>query len=184
MYNIKILNKAVSAIIELASNVSDDRRERSMIYHLLKFIRAAVRDFPENTDKSTVDILGAYAAKIKRSTDGGVVRFIALERHAEYEKSEIIPMPITNANEAILHLIRKNLQEKNSNNYATVHKIADLYLRRFFEYSDWLDARPYIENWDVKQALLCAFCSELGLHIGCLEKNMRNNCLEYDAVIV
>lgn len=184
MYNIKILNKAVSAIIELADNVSDDRQERSMIYHLLKFIRAAVRDFPENTDKSTVDILGAYAAKIKRSTDGGIVRFIALERHAEYEKSEVIPMPITNANEAILHLIRKNLQEKNSNNYAAVHKIADLYLRRFFEYSDWLDARPYIENWDVKQALLCAFSAEMGLHIGCLENNMRNNGLKYDDIIV
>ena len=184
MYNVKILNEAVSAIINLADNVSNDRRERSMVYHLLKFIRAAVRDFPENTDKSTVDILGTYAAKIKRSTDGGIARFIALERHAEYEKSEIIPMPITNANEAILHLIRKNLQEKNSDNYATVHKIADLYLRRFFEYSDWLDARPYIENWDVKQALLCAFSAEMGLHIGSLENAMRNNGLKYDDIIV
>ena len=64
MYNSKILNKAVSSIIELAENVSDDRMEHSMVYHLLKFIRAAVRDFPENTDKSMVDILGAYAAKI------------------------------------------------------------------------------------------------------------------------
>ncbi len=184
MYNIKILNKAVSAIIELADNVSDDRQERSMIYHLLKFIRAAVRDFSENNDKSMVDTLGAYAAKIKRSTDGGIARFIALEFHANYEKSAVIPMPITNANEAILHLIQKNPQEKNSANYAAVHKIADLYLRRFFEYSYWLDARPYIENWDVKQALLCAFSAEMGLHIGYLENAMRNNGLKYDDIIV
>ena len=184
MYNSKILNKAVSSIIELAENVSDDRMECSMVYHLLKFIRASVRDFPDNDDHITVDLLNAYAAKIKRSTYGGIARFIALERHAEYEKNEVIPMPITNANEAILYLIRKNLQEKNSENYATVHKISDLYLRRFFEYSDWLDARPYIENWDVKQALLCAFSAEIGLHIGSLEKAMRNNGLKYDDIIV
>ena len=69
MYNIKILNEAVSSIIDFADSVSDDRRERSMIYHLLKFIRAAARDLPQNTDKFTVDILGVYAAKSKRSTN-------------------------------------------------------------------------------------------------------------------
>ncbi len=94
----KFLKKACKSIIKLADNVSDDRQERSMIYHLLKFICAAVRDFSENTDKSTVYVLGVYAAKIKRSTDGGTARFIAIERHAEYETSEIIYMPITNAN--------------------------------------------------------------------------------------
>ena len=184
MYNVKILNEAVSSIIDLAENVSDDRRERSMVYHLLKFIRGAVRDFPENSDKTTVDILGAYAAKIKRSTDGGIARFIALERHAEYEKSEVIPMPITNANEAILYLIRKNLQEKNSENYASVHKIADLYLRKFFEYSDWLDAHPDVENCELKQIMLTAFCSELGLNIGWLEDAMKFEEIPYDDIIV
>ena len=184
MYNAKILNKAVSSIIDLAENVSGDRRERSMVYHLLKFIRGAVRDFPKNTDKSTVDILGAYATKIKRSTYGGIARFIALERHAEYEKSEIIPLPITNANEAVLYLIRKNLQEKNSENYAAVHKIADLYLRKFFEYSDRLDAHPDVENCELKQIMLTAFCSELGLHIGWLEDAMKFEEIPYDDIIV
>ena len=150
MYNSKILNEAVSAIIKIADSVSDDRRERSMVYHLLKFIRGSVRDFPENTDKSMVDILGAYAAKIKRSTDGKISKFVALELHANYEKSEIIPLPITNANEALLHLIQQNLREKNRDNYSTVHKIADLYLRKFFEYSDWLDVHPDVENCELK----------------------------------
>lgn len=183
MYDIKILNKAVSAIIKLADSVSDDRQERSMIYHLLKFIRAAVRDFTKNSEKSAVDILGAYAAKIKRFTDGEIPRFIALELHANYEKSEVIPMPITNANEALLHLIRQNLKEKNSDNYPAVYRIADLYLRRFFEYSDWLDVHPNIENRDLKQTLLIAFCAELRLHINWLENAMSNNCLEYDDII-
>ena len=184
MYNSKILNKAVSSIIELAENVSDDRMECSMVYHLLKFIRTAVRDFPENSDKSTVDILGAYAAKIKRSTDGEMVRFIALERHAEYEKSEIIPLPITNANEALLHLIQQNLRGRNRDNYSAVHKIADLYLRKFFEYSDRLDAHPDVENCELKQIMLTAFCSELGLHIGWLEDAMKFDKIPYDDIIV
>ena len=123
MYNAKILNRAVSSIIELAENVSDDRMEHSMVYHLLKFIRGTVRDFPQNTGKTTVDILGAYAAKIKRSTDGEISKFVALKLHANYEKGEVIPLPITNANEALLHLIQQNLRKKNRDNYSAIHKI-------------------------------------------------------------
>ena len=184
MYNIKILNEAVSSIIEIAENVSDDRQERSMVYHLLKFIRAAVRDFPDNDDHITVDLLNAYAAKIKHSTNGEISRFIALELHANYEKSEVIPLPITNANEALLHLIQQNLRKKNRDNYSAIHKIADLYLRRFFEYSDWLDAHPDVENCELKHIMLTAFCSELGLHIGWLEEAMRFEEIPYDDIIV
>ena len=184
MYNVKILNEAVSSIIAIADSVSDDRRERSMVYHLLKFIRAAVRDFPQNTNDNTADLLNSYAAKIKRSTNGEILRFIALELHANYEKGEVIPMPITNANEALLHLIQQNLREKNRDNYSAVHKIADLYLRRFFEYSDWLDAYPDVENCELKHIMLTAFCSELGLHIGWLEEAMKFEEIPYDDIIV
>lgn len=116
MYNIKILNEAVSSIIDLADSVSDDRRERSTVYHLLKFIRGAVRDFPENSDKSTVDILGAYAAKIKRFTDGKISRIAIVERHDGNKIGEIIPLPITNAHDAIIHVIRQNLRVRNREN--------------------------------------------------------------------
>ena len=184
MYNVKILNEAVSSIIAIADSVSDDCRERSMVYHLLKFIRTAVRNFPENSDKSTVDILGAYAAKIKRTTDGRISKFVALELHANYEKSEIIPLPITNANEALLHLIQQNLRDRNRENYSAVHKIADLYLRKFFEYSDWLDAHPDVENCELKHIMLTAFCYELGLHIGWLEDAMKFEGIPYDDIIV
>ena len=184
MYNIKILNEAVSSIIAIADSVSDERQERSMIYHLLKFIRGAVRDFPQNTDKSVVDILGAYATKLKRSTDERISKFVALELHVNYEKSEVIPLPITNANEALLHLIQQNLREKNSDNYSAVHKIADLYLRKFFEYSERLDVHPDVENCELKQIMLTAFCSELGLNIGWLEDAMKFEGIPYDDIIV
>ena len=184
MYNIKILNEAVSSIIAIADSVSDDRQERSMVYHLLKFIRASVRDFPDNDDHITVDLLNAYAAKIKRYTDGGIARFIALNLHANYEKGEVIPLPITNANEALLHLIQQNLRDRNRDNYSAVHKIADLYLRRFFEYSDRLDAHPDVENCELKHIMLTAFCSELGLNIGWLEEAMKFEEIPYDDIIV
>ena len=184
MYNIKILNEAVSSIIAIADSVSDDHQECSMVYHLLKFIRAAVRDFPPNTDKTTFDILGAYAAKIKRSANGEISKFIALNLHANYEKGEAVPLPITNANEALLHLIQQNLRKKNRDNYSTIHKIADLYLRKFFEYSDRLDAHPDVENCELKHIMLTAFCSELGLHIGWLEDAMKFEEIPYDDIIV
>ncbi|MDE7288289.1 MAG: hypothetical protein K2N71_02140 [Oscillospiraceae bacterium] len=184
MYNAKILNEAVSSIIAIADSVSDDHQECSMVYHLLKFIRAAVRDFPDNDDHTTVDLLNAYAAKIKQFMDGKISKFIALELHANYEKSEVIPLPITNANEALLHLIQKNLREKNRDNYSAIHKIADLYLRKFFEYSDWLDAHPDVENCELKHIMLTAFCSELGLHIGWLEDAMKFEEIPYDDIIV
>ncbi len=184
MYNVKILNEAVSSIIAIADSVSDDCIELSMVYHLLKFIRATIRDFPDNDDHTTVDLLNAYAAKIKRSTNGEFSKFITLNLHANNEKGEAIPLPITNANEALLHLIQQNLRGRNRDNYSAVHNIADLYLRKFFEYSDWLDAHPDVENCELKQIMLTAFCSELGLHIGWLEDAMKFEEIPYDDIIV
>lgn len=184
MYNIKILNEAVSSIIELANSVSDDRRERSSIYHLLKFVRGAVRDFPDNDDRITVDRLNAYAAKIKRLTNGRISRIAIVKRHDGNEIGEIVPLPITNAHDAIIHLIRQNLRVRNRENYSAVHKIADLYMHRFFKYSDYVDKHPDIEDWEFKQSILTAFCAELGLHIGWLEKAMRFEEIPYDDIIV
>lgn len=183
MYNIKILNEAVSSIIELAENVSDDRRERYSIYHLLKLVRAAVRDFSKNTDDNA-DRLNAYAAKIKRFTDGKISRIAIVKRHDGNEIGEIVPLPITNTHDAVIHLIRQNLRIRNRENYSAVHKIADLYMHRFFEYSDYVDKHPDIEDWEFKQTLLTAFCAEIGLHIGWLEKAMRFEEIPYDDIIV
>ena len=155
-----------------------------MVYHLLKFIRAAVRDFPDNDDHITVDLLNAYAAKIKRSANGEISKFITLNLHANNEKGEAIPLPITNANEALLHLIQQNLRDRNRENYSAIHKIADLYLRKFFEYSDWLDVHHDVENCELKHIMLTAFCSELGLHIGWLEDAMKFEKIPYDDIIV
>lgn len=57
-----------------------------MIYHLLKFIRAAARNFPDNPNKSMVDLLNAYAVKIKKSAGGKISGFVIAERSDERKK--------------------------------------------------------------------------------------------------
>lgn len=180
MHNIKILNEACKSIIELAENVPNDIKMRSYIYHLLKIVRAAARDFPENDDKSMVDILGAYAEKIKRFTDGKIARYTVVELNIR----DRIPLPVTNAQSAVTYIIQQNLRDKNADNYSAVHKIADLYVHRLFEYSDWIDKHPEIEDYHLKQTMLTAFCAEMGLHIGWLETAMKQNYIKYDDIIV
>lgn len=184
MYNIKIFEEACKSIIELADNVSNDRVERSMIYHLLKFIRAAVRDFSNNSDKSMVDLLNAYAAKIKKSAGGKIARYVIAERSDERKKGEIIPMPIMNAHCSFIGLLKRALRENDVENYTRIHKIENLYTHKFFEYSDWVDTHPEIENQYIKSTMLMALCSELGRYGGYLKHEMKNAGLECDEIIV
>lgn len=184
MYSIKILNDAVSAIIELADNVPDDIKMKSYIYHMLKFIRAAARDSPENEDGKIIDILGSYAVKIKKSAGGKIYGYIVAERSSERKKGEIIPMPITNAHCSFIGLIKRALEEDDAENYMQIHKIEKLYVHKFFEYSDRVDAHRETENQRIKSDLLMAFGSELGRYGGYLKRAMKDSGLECDEIIV
>lgn len=184
MYSIKILNDAVSAIIELADNVPDDIKMKSYIYHMLKFIRAAARDSPENEDGKIIDILGSYAAKTKKSAGGKIYGYIVAERSSERKKGEIIPMPITNAHCSFIGLIKRVLEENDTEKYMLIHKIEKLYVHKFFEYSDRVDAHRDTENQRIKSDLLMAFGSELGRYGGYLKRAMKDSGLECDEIIV
>lgn len=184
MYSTKILNDAVSAIIELADNVPDDIKMQSYIYHLLKLIRAAARDYPENEDGKIIDILGSYAVKIKKSAGGKIYGYIVAERSSERKKSKIIPMPITNAHCSFIGLIKRVLEEDDAENYMRIHKIEKLYVHKFFEYSDKVDAHRETENQRIKSDLLMAFGSELGRYGGYLKRAMKDSGLECDEIIV
>lgn len=184
MYSIKILNEAVSAIIELADNVPDDRKMKSYIYHMLKLIRAAARDYPENPDKSAIDLLNIYAAKMKKSAGGKIYGYVVAERSDKCKKGEIIPMPITNAHSSFIGLLKRALEDNDAENYVRIHKIENLYVHKFFEYSDLVDTHPEIENQRIKSALLMAFCSELGRYGGYLKRAMKEAGLEWDEIIV
>lgn len=184
MYNIKILNEACKSIIELAENVPNDIKMRSFIYHLLKLIRAASRDFLDNPDKSMVDLFNAYATKIKKSAGGKISSFVIAERSDERKKGEIISMPIINAHCSFIGLLKRALRENDVENYTRLHKIENLYTHKFFEYSDWVDTHPEIENQYIKSTMLMALCSELGRYSGYLKHEMKEAGLECNEIIV
>ncbi len=86
MYGIKILENACAAAIELANNCADcDAKTQGYIYHLVKFVRAAIRDFPEKTDNlnDMFDLLGKYANRLKRITNNKISKFIIVGDNGE-----------------------------------------------------------------------------------------------------
>lgn len=69
MYNIKTLMKAYFSVIKLADScTSTDSTTLSNLYHLVKLIRSAIRDFPQDAVlldefKSVLDICSARLKK-------------------------------------------------------------------------------------------------------------------------
>ncbi len=182
MYNIKILENTCTAAIELADNCTDcDAKTQGYIYHLVKFVRAAIRDFPEKTDKlnDMFDLLGKYANRLKKSAGDRLSKFIFAGNNGEK-----VALPVNNIHGSMMKLISKNLREKNTCNYLQIHKIADLYVHRLFEYSDMIDANPDTPNWDVINDILYTHSSELRHYIFWLEYAMKFQEISYDDIIV
>ncbi len=181
MYNIKILENACTAAIELADNCTDcDAKTQGYIYHLVKFVRAEIRDFPEKTDKlnEAFELLDKYANRLKKSAGDRLSKFIIAGDHGEK-----ITLPINNIQGSLIHLIRQNLKEKNACNYLQIHKIADLYAHRFFEYWKTIDDDSDSPDWFVIDHMLYAFSMELVHHICWLENALRFQEISYDDII-
>ncbi len=181
MYNIKILENACTAAIELADNCADDdAKTQGYIYHLVKFVRAEIRDFPEKTDKlnEAFELLGKYANRLKRSAGDRLSKFIISGNDGEK-----ITLPINNIQGLLIHLIRQNLKEKNACNYLQIHKIADLYVHRLFEYWTGIDDDPDTLDKFIFGTILDAHCMELVHHICWLENALRFQEISYDDII-
>lgn len=89
-----------------------------------------------------------------------------------------------NAHCSFIGLLKRALRENDVENYTRLHKIENLYTHKFFEYSDWVDTHPEIENQYIKSTVLMALCSELGRYSGYLKHEMKNAGLECDEIIV
>ena len=180
MYNIKILENAVTAAIELSESCTPDSRSDCRdIYHIVKFVRASVRDFPETVDKSMIDTLGMHAARLRKIAGGKITRHVIIS-----DIGEIFPMSITNTYGSLAHLIRRKLLKKDVKNYLRLHKIADLFMHRFSEYSDVVNTDPIPENMKMQDCLFYAFFLVVGHYIDLLEKAMRREKIPYDEIIV
>lgn len=180
MYSIKILENAYISAIELAErctpNSLSDCRD---IYHIIKLVRASVRDFPEITDKTMFDTLGMHAARLRKMAGGKINPHMIVDNDGE-----VFPLPISNSYGSLTCLISRKLREKDVGSFTHLHKIADLCVQRFFEYSDWVDAHSDTPEWNMTQYVLCGFYSILGRYVGYLECAMKINDIPYGEIIV
>ena len=180
MYNIKTLENAVTAAIELAESCKPDSRSDCRdIYHIVKFVRASVRDFPKITDKAMFDTLGMHAARLKKIADGKITRHVIVS-----DSGEILPLSITNTYGSLAHLIRRKLLKKDVKNFLRLHKIAELFMCRFYLISLGLRGQIIPENLRLQDCLFYAFFMVVRHYIDLLEQAMRREEIPYDEITV
>ncbi|MDE6594106.1 MAG: hypothetical protein K2K57_13720 [Oscillospiraceae bacterium] len=180
MYNIKILENAVTAAIELAEGCKPDSRSDCRdIYHIVKFVRASIRDFPEITDKAMFDTLSMHAARLRKIAGGKITRHVIVS-----DSGEIFPLSITNTYGSLAHLIRRKLLKKDVTNFLRLHKIAELFMQRFCEYSGVVNTDPIPENMKMQDCLFYAFFLVVGRYVDLLEQAMKREDIPYDEISV
>ena len=180
MYNVTILENAVTAAIELAESCKpDSRSDCRVIYHIVKFVRASVRDFPQIIDKTMVDTLSMHAARLRKIAGGKISRHVIVS-----DSGEIFPLSITNTYGSLAHLIRRKLLKKDVKNFLRLHNIAEPFMHRFPEYSDVVNTDPIPENMKMQDCLFYAFLLVLGRYIDLLEQAMKREKIPYDEIIV
>lgn len=170
MYNIKILENAYTAVIELANSCTAKKLSTCRdVYHILKFVRASARDFPEQSDTlgEMSDTLNAHAARLKKMAGGKITEHLIVG-----ENGEIFPLPLSNPCGSLAHLIRRKLNENDVGNFLNIYKISDLYMHRYFEYAyiaaNTLDA----DTWYLYKALVDVLFSKIRKYVGYLEYTM------------
>ncbi|MDE6593267.1 MAG: hypothetical protein K2K57_09435, partial [Oscillospiraceae bacterium] len=65
-----------------------------------------------------------------------------------------------------------------------LHKIADLFMHRFSEYSDMADDNSNLNDREMRDCLLYACFLVLGRYIDLLEQAMKCEKIQYDKIIV
>ncbi len=182
MYNIKTLENAVTSAIELAEScTSDSRSDCRDVFHVVKYVRAAVRDFPDrsNSLEEMFNVLSIHTARLQKIAGGKFTEHITIS-----SEGEVFPLYITNPYGSLAHLIRRKLLKKDVKNYLRLYKIADLFMHRFLEYSDMFDDNLSTQNTELKNCLLYAFSLILEHYINLLELAMKREKIPYDEIIV
>ena len=182
MYNIKTLENAITAAIELSEScTSDSRSDFRDVFHVIKYVRATVRDFPDrsNSLEEMFNVLSMHAARLQKIAGGKITENIIIS-----SEGEVFPLYITNPYGSLAHLIRRKLLKKDVKNFQRLHKIADLFMHRFSEYSDMADVNHSLENLKMQDCLFYAFFFVVGRYIDLLEQAMKREDIPYDEIIV
>lgn len=188
MYNIKILEEAYTAVIELTDNcASTDKDTLSNLYHLMRLVLSSIRDFPQDAEQleKMKDMLDVYSAKLKRRIGKNLSQYYIEETiyNCGVKKNRLYSH-LTNAHCALTWFIREKAEKKEVGDFLRIYKIADLYIQHLFEYSDKIRASSGIENLSVINSTLYVFILDIGHHAGYLEKAMRTEGIKFDEIKV
>lgn len=181
MYDAEILVKAYFSVIKLSDKcTSTDETTLSNLYHLMRFVRSSIRDFPQdnawlNEFKTVLDICSARL----RKRVGKKLRQYVIARTSICggEEKERIHSPFTNAYCAIGYFIRQKLESKESEDFLTLYKIADLYMQYLVEYSNKASSTN-------EKISLCIISSNMRYYIGWLESAMKAEGIKFDEIKV
>ncbi|MCM1330095.1 MAG: hypothetical protein NC253_11725 [Ruminococcus sp.] len=180
MYTTKTLINACTAAVELAENYTANKRSTCRdIYHILKFLRAQIRDFhADNAELSGLfDTLGAQAKRLRKIAQN------KLTKHTVYnEYNENFAFPTTNACGSMLQLVKRKFDEKDIESFPFLYKISDFFVKWFLRRSDAVctDPNPNIAEMQMKSHR--AFCSVLWKYVICMEVVMEDRKIDYERI--
>ncbi|MCM1060546.1 MAG: hypothetical protein NC452_09645 [Eubacterium sp.] len=175
MYEIKILENACTALIALTEKYAEDTSARSNIYHLLRLARTSIKEYPQkdvSLDK-LLDRLYTCSERLEKLAGENLFEsIVVLDCGVETKE---ISLPILNAHDSIIRLIRNAMEKKNVEDFSQIHAIAALYMHRLLEYSETVDV-----NSDIVHKSLFKLAMEICRNVGWLEMAMQSEKIEYD----
>lgn len=180
MYNIKILENAYASAIELAESCTSEKPSTCCdVYHVVKYVRASVRDFPEKAAEldEMYDILNAQAARLRRMAGGKITEHIIVN-----ENGEIFPLPLSNSCGALAHLIRRKLNENDVDNFLHLYKISALYMHRYFENTDSAACTSDSDTRYIAESLTDVFFSKIRKYTVRLEMAMNREKVVFSKI--
>ena len=190
MYDIETLTRAYFAVIKLADDcTSEDAEALSNSYHLVKFVRAVIRDSLEDTAwfQEFMNVLDISSARLKRRIGRNLKQYVLTETKfgsstsGEGAKRQIYT-PVTNAYAAVTYFIYKGLKNNETDNFLRLYNISDLYMQWLFRYADSVKARPYTEKSGDISIALYIIIGSMGYHIGYLENAMRAKGIKFNKI--
>lgn len=194
MYNVQTLTRAYFSVIKLIDRCSSaDWQTLSNLYHLIKLVRSAIRDFPQyavclDEFKSVLDI---SAARLKKHVGKRLNQYFIEEttigsstNDDKGGKKRILHSPLNDSYGAIVFFIQRAAENREISNFLLLHRIADLYMQHLFLYSDMIDENPDIDASGEINVSLRVIISGMGYYIGLIECVMRAEGIKFDEIRV
>ncbi|MCM1062756.1 MAG: hypothetical protein NC452_21145 [Eubacterium sp.] len=188
MMNLKELEETYEAVVDVVNNCpADDSEAASNAYHIVKLLRSTIRDWPEHTARldEMYSVLDTYAARLKRQAGGKIGQWAMTSTDKNTKSKHYkINTPLSNAHVSVILLIRQRLKKENTLSLVSLHRIANFYTRRLFEYSDMIDKQIVSDELFFIHTALYSFAVDIGNHTGYLEALMTREGIQFTKIKV